>query len=97
MSLVIDVALSNEEPILSNDKLMIYPNPNKGNFTIENKNGLEINAVEIFDVSGRLITKNKLSSPSNKTNINLNHVDSGVYFVKIHVYGTTSTRRIIIE
>lgn len=97
VSLVIDVALSNEKPILSNDKLRIYPNPNNGKFTIENRNGLEINAVEIFDVSGRLITKNKLSSPSNKTNINLNHVDSGVYFVKIHVYGTTSTRRIIIE
>lgn len=100
VSLMLENNLSIQKVVnLSNKELFIYPIPNSGEFTINNKKGEVIDSVEIFDVSGRLIQRVKQNSPSKKINITVNkEVNSGVYFVKTHTRNKEIiTRRIIIE
>jgi len=57
-------------------QFVIYPNPSSGKFTI-NTSDLEINNIQITDISGKLILETQ------KSNIDLTQFGSGVYFVKI--------------
>jgi len=66
------------------NQLKIHPNPVKdeliidsGNMTIENE------TIEIFDLSGRKMSNSKLS---NSKTINVSHLQSGVYLLKIGNY-----------
>lgn len=77
-------------------KLSIYPNPVKdGMFTIDSL--LENDATyELFDVSGKQIIPSKgLDFGSNQ--INVEGIQSGVYFVKITSGGATASKKIIIK
>lgn len=96
-----NITLSTQDNLLSNS-LVVYPNPNKGEFTISfdssvnNSNDIK---VDIYDVSGRLVYKNVFVNDSaqfNKT-INLNGVASGIYVANISQGNNTSTQKIIIE
>ncbi|MGU3377128.1 M4 family metallopeptidase [Chryseobacterium sp. M5A1_1a] len=88
--------LTTGEVIHDENQFRVYPNPVKNNvFTIENnKNNV---AVEIYDVSGRLVKqKQQLDKGVNK--IYLNGIQKGVYLLKIMVNNNTvSTKKIIVE
>ena len=65
----------------------IYPNPTNGQLTIDNGQ-LIINSIEVFDVYGRNLSKisNVKSNISNL--IDISHLISGIYFIKIKtLYG----------
>jgi hypothetical protein len=74
-----------KNPILGIDEFdniaKIYPNPTGGELRIVSGK-LKINNIEIFDVYGRsLLTHTSLMSP--ETTIDISHLPSGMYFVKI--------------
>jgi len=72
-----EVGIENFE--LSN--LKIYPNPTTGQLKIESE-GTKIENVEIFDVFGKnVLSQRFFISP--ETMINISHLPSGVYFVRI--------------
>lgn len=77
----------------------IYPNPNNGNFTVEfGSNISEKVNISVFDIKGRKIFEQTYSSAEKSSqNINLNHVLSGVYFVKINNGATSEVQKIIIR
>ncbi len=88
--------LSTEDKQLTNFKL--YPNPNKGEFTLtfDSKSG-KVN-VEIFDIRGRMIyNKDYNASGTFNQQINLNNVSKGIYLVKVKDGANTRTEKIIIE
>jgi len=68
---------------IDEDRLKIYPNPNTGELTITNYE-LQIMSVEVFDVNGR---RQKAESRKQKAEseivIDISHLPSGVYFVKV--------------
>ncbi|MDP1802621.1 MAG: LamG-like jellyroll fold domain-containing protein [Bacteroidota bacterium] len=72
----------------------VYPNPSSGIFMISATN--EIKEVTIFDVLGELILKTDLRAHETKQ-IDISDKDTGIYFVKLKVEGTTLTRKIIKE
>ncbi len=96
VSLLIDRSLTARDHKFSN-QINIYPSPNNGSFTIDNKSSDNIDMVEILDVSGRLIQKNKLTEGSGKINITMKHANVGIYFVKIHIGNYKSMKRIIVR
>ncbi len=71
----------------------IYPNPNKGVFSIELGN-IE-SAVTIYNTMGQMIYQN--DGLSNKVEIRLGNINSGLYFVKIKNSEMNVTEKIVIE
>jgi hypothetical protein len=75
--------------------LHIYPNPNKGNFTISLPENQENITVEVFSIGGKSIYKQKFDSSD--ININLGNYTKGIYFVKVIAGNTIYNSKLIIE
>jgi hypothetical protein len=78
--------------------VLIYPDPNNGNFTAHfDQKGLKAE-MEVYDVNGKKVYEQHLASNGVVTKqINLS-ADPGIYFLRILLSdGTTFTQRMIIE
>jgi len=53
--------------------------------------------IEVFDVYGRKLSSNHLIPTSSNHLINISHLYSGIYFVKITTEKGVVTKKIIIE
>ncbi len=88
--------LANEDFLQS--QFNLYPNPNKGSFTIEFKELTGSYSVEVFDVTGKTIYENNFDQSANLIQaINLDHPTSGIYFVNIKSDNGLVTKKLIIE
>ena len=68
-------------PILSSaNGVNIYPNPNKGEFTVEFNNQIE-NSVVVMDVTGRVVSQ--FNNITDNVEVNINHLAAGIYYVKV--------------
>lgn len=69
----------NEKP----DNFLVYPNPTKDILTIISKNPQKLSGseVEIYDISGKLISQHKLGLY--QTNINVKTLNKGLYLIKV--------------
>jgi hypothetical protein len=77
------------------NKIVIYPNPSNGIFTILSSD-VALDEVEVFDVTGKTIYKNKnLQTNNTGATLNLSHVSSGIYFVRITSENQSTVKRII--
>lgn len=87
---VVDNSLSN---------FVLYPNPNKGNFTVQfNSSSNNEIAIAVHDMRGRTILNNKYSNTGLfSQNVQLDHVQAGVYLVTIQDGDKKVVKRIIIE
>jgi len=72
----------------------IYPNPNKGEFTINTT--LTNATVSIYGLDGKLILSNIKITQSNQK-INLENVENGVYFVTVKNKVNQKTIKLIIQ
>lgn len=78
---------------------VLYPNPNKGNFTVQfdSSTNNEI-AIIVHDMSGRVILSNKYSNTGLfSQNVLLNQVQTGIYLVTVQDGDRKVVKRIIIE
>jgi hypothetical protein len=76
-----------------NSDVIIYPNPNKGMFTIQ---GTEIGCeVTITDVFGKVIYS--IKGNEQKTQVNLQNLSSGIYYININKNDTSVTKKIAIN
>ncbi|VXB68301.1 conserved exported hypothetical protein [Flavobacterium sp. 9AF] len=72
-----------DEPIERKNHVLLYPNPNNGNFTIDlptYKIGIRYN-LSILDLSGKLVYQKGYKS--DKINILLQDIEKGIYFLKL--------------
>lgn len=86
--------------VLSNDKFVessfsIYPNPVKNNLNIQNELFGEKYTVAINDINGRTIRN--INSTLNNLSIELNDVQSGIYFVTIKTDKGSFVKKIVKE
>lgn len=89
-------ALSNET-FLEN-QFSIYPNPNKGSFTIEFKELANSFSVEVYDVTGKTIFENNYDQSANPSQmINLDNVNRGIYFINVKSDKGLVTKKLVIE
>ena len=82
-------------PAVTSD-ILIYPNPNRGNFKIVVNSRDENYVSEIYSITGKLIYRNKFST-SEAGEIELGNQAPGIYLVKIISDKKVSTKRIFVK
>ena len=80
--------------ISNNSDLKVYPNPSKGEFTLELATSFD-KTIEVVDFTGRLLQSNKTNS--SKVNININNYANGIYYVKVLSNNTVNVIKVIKE
>jgi len=76
-------------------QLKIYPNPNTGELRIANYE-LRITSVEVFDINGRKQeTENRRQETEREIVIDISHLPTGVYFVKVMTEQGGITKKIM--
>ena len=73
----------------------ISPNPNNGTFDIVMPILYENTAIEILDLSGKIIFSEKLSQK--KQRLDINNISRGIYLISVHQNGNTKTEKLIIK
>ena len=73
----------------------ISPNPNNGEFEVNLSYISENTAIEIFDLSGKLIYRSKLDH--NNQSINVNSISGGVYLITLIENENRKTKKLIIK
>ncbi|MCL1850949.1 MAG: S8 family serine peptidase [Bacteroidetes bacterium] len=77
-------------------KITVYPNPTTGELRIlANNEQLIMNNVEVFDVYGRKLLSNHLISTSSNHLINISHLPTGLYFVKIETVDGITINKVV--
>jgi len=72
-----------------NNHFVLYPNPAKETVSIQSKDGIGINSIEIYNNIGQMIH----STTNTSNTIAISNLASGIYFVKVNTdKGTTNTK-----
>jgi hypothetical protein len=84
-----------DEVLLADVK--IYPNPSEnGVFHLENESKIKINFYQLFDITGKLLETENISS--NHHILNLNHLSSGIYLLSLFDKNNSKkTFKLVIE
>jgi hypothetical protein len=75
-------AIGIKENTVYNDKLLIYPNPSNGQFTITNYES-PITSVDFFDIYGRKVSSHRPITSSSHHRINISHLPKGLYIYRV--------------
>jgi hypothetical protein len=78
----------------------IYPNPNKGSFTVEfNSNSNNMINITVHDLTGRKVFENKYtpSAALFSQNIQLANAQSGIYLLTVKDGERTEVKRVVVE
>ena len=76
------------------ENITIYPNPTTGELQVTSYE-LQVTNVEIFDVYGRKLSSHHLITLSSHRKIDISHLNSGIYFVKISTVAGEVIKKII--
>lgn len=91
------VLSTSETSAIKNVGISIYPNPAKNEFYINfPSNTLGKVDVEIYDMSGKLISTENKISPESKKSISTSKLINGTYLVKVKGLGIDTTSKVII-
>jgi hypothetical protein len=90
-----ELSVSNNE-VMSSQSIELFPNPNKGNFTVNSSFDLIDCNYQLTDINGK-----KVSFILNKTNDNelkfdINNLDAGVYFLSVKSDHGLITKKVIV-
>ena len=87
-----------EESVLSQG-LLIYPNPNNGQFTIALENAVGVANITIYDLTGRVVANTPVNNlpAGSRVDVDLSTFGNGVYLVQYEENGTISTARVIVR
>ena len=89
-------AVGIEQKQLQTSNIIIYPNPNNGEFNLDLSaiNAKNIN-ISIYDIVGQLVYNQSADAINNK--ISMSQLQNGTYFLKINADNKTVTQKIIIN
>lgn len=93
-SIDILIIVVGNEKLISNKFLNIYPNPNNGEFYIENNENKTLN-VEVYNVNGDVVFEKSINQDLEK--ISLSNISSGVYIIKANTENKLFNQKMIVR
>lgn len=88
--------LSNEK--LENTEFSIYPNPSSNSVELRFNNNLENKVeIDICDIQGKLIFSQKKLLQNNVMKVDVSHLKSGLYFLKVNNGQGETTQKLIVN
>ncbi|WP_415326468.1 T9SS-dependent M36 family metallopeptidase [Chryseobacterium sp. MMS23-Vi53] len=98
MTVPADCVLATDEVSAVNNTISIYPNPAKNEFFINfPTKTLGKVSVEIYDMSGKLVSSEDKISPDAKKSISTDKLINGTYMVKVKGLGFDATSKVIVK
>ncbi|MES2779990.1 MAG: immunoglobulin-like domain-containing protein, partial [Bacteroidota bacterium] len=84
------------QELSNNSNISVYPNPNKGIFTIANKTQSNIVAVRVMDIIGKTVYSQ--TTQSNEVEVDLTSMNKGMYMVVIKdENGNEFSSKVVVE
>ena len=90
-----DTTLSDDDFGLSENSIVIYPNPVNQILNIKNNSTITLDRFEIYDVTGKMIYKQNIETIQNEIQVAFDDYAIGVYFVRISAGDSSITKRVI--
>ena len=90
-----DTTLGIDDFQLTDQNIIVFPNPVVNTFSIKNMSQLKLINLEIIDVAGKLVNTIDLKPMNETMQISLESYANGMYFVKIYTSNSSITKRII--
>jgi subtilisin-like proprotein convertase family protein len=89
-------------PVLGTDEfnsnnVLIYPNPNRGDFNIVLNRDIQDINVQLFDIQGREMFNKRYGVNSNILRVNSLNLSNGVYLVRINADGLILDKKLVIR
>ncbi len=78
-------------------EIVIYPVPVKGKTLYINSNGHFIEYAEVRDILGRLLSVEKMNSIGENLAVNIGHLPSGIYILKIRTENRWLIKKFVVE
>ncbi|NLR91656.1 family 16 glycosylhydrolase [Flammeovirga agarivorans] len=90
------VISNTDETKFDSSLIDVYPNPANQNLNIKLRRNMEIDTLALIDIYGRIIyEKSDLNTP--QININVAHLDTGLYFIRISSNKNDLIERVLIN
>jgi hypothetical protein len=86
------LTVSESDKLLEN--ITIYPNPTTGELIIVSVD-VKIDKIEVLDFIGKVVSSHPLINNSTYQKINISHLDSGIYFIKISTDTGEAVRKVV--
>ncbi|MEZ4874702.1 MAG: HYR domain-containing protein [Flavobacteriaceae bacterium] len=95
--LTVESVLGNEEVNFDIGTLIMYPNPANNIVNIANPQAIPLNAVSIYDVTGRLVNTYDVRDNYTEISMDISNLASATYLVVIQAEKVTITKQLIKE
>ncbi|MGM0477910.1 MAG: T9SS type A sorting domain-containing protein [Bacteroidota bacterium] len=90
-----EVKTSSPSNYQSTEKVLVYPNPNDGSFTVKLQSTTDVENIEVVDQLGNLVkTKRDIQEVNHFNNLNLSN---GVYWVKVVFHDTITYKKVVVH
>ena len=86
--------LGNDDNSLSNS-IELYPNPTQGDLTLVNTSAEQLVMATVIDVNGRIIQTFDLQDMNESTELSIESLSAGLYFVQIESQSSSIVKRIV--
>ena len=79
------------------NSLSIYPNPSTGKLYLNSTKTINTYEIKVVDITGRIIMTENLFQVGNTAELELNHLNNGIYFVYISSETGNFVEKIVIQ
>ena len=79
------------------DNIKIFPNPSKGKITLSNIKNIDFESVKIYSVLGRLVKDIHVEKGASKLDIDLSHLNRGIYLLNLKSDDSSATKKLVID
>lgn len=87
------LATNSFQKITIDNELRVYPNPASDFLIIESRGNMEF--VEVYNSNGKLLSR--INPQANSSIININNLNSGIYFIKVRADNKLCTHKFVIK